>query len=69
MPPEGGESVVDVASRIALGLAAIEAEFQGYVIEHTQCNISFLQMGDHPYPLLHQLVTDCLVGWLLATIP
>lgn len=32
MPPEGGESVVDVASRIALGLAAIEAEFQGFTV-------------------------------------
>ncbi|CAL9063915.1 unnamed protein product [Musa banksii] len=31
LPPEGGESVADVVSRLAVALAAIEAEFQGYV--------------------------------------
>ncbi|CAL9072333.1 unnamed protein product [Musa textilis] len=31
LPPEGGESVADVVSRLAVALAVIEAEFQGYV--------------------------------------
>lgn len=30
VPPEGGESAADVASRLATALATIEAEFQGY---------------------------------------
>jgi broad specificity phosphatase PhoE len=32
MPPEGGESVADVASRLAAALFAIETEFEGYYI-------------------------------------
>ncbi|XP_077246319.1 phosphoglycerate mutase family protein [Tasmannia lanceolata] len=39
MPPEGGESVADVVSRLATALAAIEAEFQG-------CTILVVSHGD-----------------------
>ncbi|XP_073012595.1 uncharacterized protein [Typha latifolia] len=37
--PEGGESVADVASRLATALAAIEAEFQG-------CTVLIVSHGD-----------------------
>lgn len=30
MPPEGGESVADIASRLATAVAEIEAGFEGY---------------------------------------
>ncbi|XP_008781273.1 uncharacterized protein LOC103701091 [Phoenix dactylifera] len=39
VPPEGGESVADVASRLATAVAAIEAEFQG-------CTILVVSHGD-----------------------
>lgn len=40
MPPDGGESVADVASRLSTALASIEAMFQGY-----QClNFSLFMM-------------------------
>ncbi|WOK98413.1 hypothetical protein Cni_G07124 [Canna indica] len=39
MPPEGGESVADVVSRLAVALADIEAEFQG-------CTVLIVSHGD-----------------------
>ncbi|XP_042414018.1 uncharacterized protein LOC122002773 isoform X2 [Zingiber officinale] len=78
MPPEGGESVADVASRIALGLAAIETEFQGLgskalpYLFRDACEKTLLR---HPKPLrtLYKICVpqklyalDTLMEWVMS---
>ncbi|KAJ8625680.1 hypothetical protein MRB53_034210 [Persea americana] len=48
MPPEGGESAADVASRLATALATIEAEFQG-------CAVLVVSHGD-PLQILQTIL-------------
>ncbi|KAJ8498021.1 hypothetical protein OPV22_008573 [Ensete ventricosum] len=48
LPPEGGESVADVVSRLAVALAAIEAEFQG-------CTVLVVSHGD-PLQILQTIL-------------